>query len=65
MNLLKGSLQDELDLFFKNYNGLDVEKRIVSKAALCKARKNLLHSAFIELNQHLVGQFYEKIEFKK
>ena len=65
MNLLKGSLQDELDLFFKNYNSLDVEKRIVSKAALCKARKNLSHSTFIELNQHLIGQFYEKIEFKK
>ena len=60
MNLLKSSLQDELDGFFENYKNLDFEKRIVSKAALSKARNNLSHSTFVELNQNLVDQFYKR-----
>ena len=65
MNLLKSSLQDELDNFFKNYKNLDFEKRIVSKAALCKARNNLSYSTFVELNQNLVDQFYSEVPYKK
>lgn len=65
MNLLKGSLQDELDAFFKHVNNQDYEKRVVSKAALCKARQNLSHSTFIELNKHLIENFYDQLDYKK
>jgi len=58
MNLLKGSLQDELDAFFKNLKGHPTEVREVSKAAFSKARKHLRHTAFIELNQNLLNQSY-------
>lgn len=64
MNLLKGSLQDELDLFFKHINNTDFDERYVSKAAFCKARKNLSHTAFIETNRSLIQSFYENITYK-
>jgi len=58
INLVKGSYQDELDHFFKSVFGFDVVKRIVSKAALTKARMKLKYEAFIELNSQLVAYFY-------
>lgn len=57
INLVKGSYQDELDRFFKTICRFDVAKRIVSKAALSKARMKLKFQAFIELNLHLVNYF--------
>jgi len=57
INLVRGSYQDELDEFFKTINRFDVAKRIVSKAALAKARMKLKFEAFVELNQHLVNYF--------
>ena len=57
MNLLKNSLQDELDYFFKIHRNLEYDQRVVSKAAVCKARKNLSHSTFIELHQSLIEAF--------
>ena len=59
MNLIKGSYQDELDHFFKAIFGLDVAMRIVTKAALAKARMKLKYEAFIELNRHLIHYFYQ------
>lgn len=59
INLIKGSYQDELDHFFKAINRFDVAKRIVSKAALTKARMKLRYEAFIELNSELVDHFYK------
>ena len=59
MNLIKGSYQDELDHFFKAIFGFNVPRRIVSKAALTKARKKLKYEAFVELNSHLVEHFYK------
>ena len=59
INLIKGSYQDELDHFFKAINRFDVAKRIVSKAALTKARMKLKYEAFIELNSELVDHFYQ------
>jgi len=52
MNLIKGSLQDELDYFFKALSNLDVAARIVTKSAFCKARKRLNNTAFIELTEN-------------
>ena len=59
INFIHGSYQDELDKFFKTLFRFDVAKRIVSKAALCKARMKLKFEAFVELNTHLVS-FFEK-----
>ena len=59
MNLVKGSYQDELDHFFKAIFRFDVAKRIVTKAALTKARMKLKYEAFTELNRHLLDHFYK------
>lgn len=60
INLVRGSYQNELDQFFKALGEHPVAKRIVSKAALSKARAKLSHGAFIELNRELICSF-EKI----
>ena len=59
INLPKGSYQDELDHFFKALFKLDVAVAVVSKMALCLARRKLEYSAFVELNQHLIEFFYK------
>lgn len=59
INFVRGSYQDELDKFFKTLYRFDVAHRVVSKAALAKARMKLKFHAFVELNQHLVS-FFEK-----
>ena len=59
INLIKGSYQDELDHFFKAIFRLDVTKRIVTKAALTKARMKLKYEAFIDLNSQLINHFYQ------
>ena len=57
INFVRSSYQDELDKFFKTICRFDVAKRIVSKAALTKARMKLKFEAFVELNLHLVNYF--------
>ena len=59
LNVLRGSYQDQLDRFFKILFRLDVANRVVSKAALTKARMKLKYQAFIEVNHHL-NAFFEK-----
>lgn len=59
INLIKGSLQDELDFFFKAIHAEEVSTRTVTKSAFSKARKKLHHQAFIELGRSLVSFFYE------
>lgn len=59
LNALRGSYQDQLDRFFKILFRLDVANRVVSKAALTKARMKLKYQAFVELNQQL-NAFFEK-----
>ncbi len=56
-NLTKSSYQSELNKFFKILTRSTVAKNIVSKVALCKARKKLKYEAFIELNKHAVDYF--------
>jgi len=65
MNLIKDSIQDELDDFFKAINGMDVAVRTVTKSAFCKARKRLKYQAFVELNSELVNFFYKKITYRR
>ena len=64
MNLVKGSLQDELDYFFKAVNGAEVAIREVTKSAFCKARKKLRHQAFQELSHTVVDLFYRIFSYR-
>ena len=64
LNFVKCSYQDELDELFQAINRSDVAKRVVSKAALSKSRMKLKFEAFIELNRHLCGFFYEHFQTK-
>ena len=60
MNLVKGSLQDELDHFFSVINDEDCDFRHVTKSAFCQARQKISHKAFIELNDHITEQFFHQ-----
>ena len=59
MNMINGSLQDELDYFFKAVHSEEVSAKTVTKSALTKARKKLHHQAFIELGRNLGSFFYD------
>lgn len=65
MNMIKGSLQDELDYFFKAVHAEEISTRTVTKSALTKARKKLHHQAFIELGRNLVSFFYDRFPCRK
>ena len=56
-NLIKSSYQPELNKFWKILSGTVVARNVVSKAALCKARKKLKAEAFVELNTKTVQLF--------
>jgi len=58
-NLIKSSYQPELNKFGKILSGAVVAQNVVSKAALCKARKKLKSEAFVELNTKTVQYFNE------
>jgi len=54
LNLIKSSIQDELDEFFKVLNQDEFEKRTVSKSAFTQARKYLSYKAFGELSDQFI-----------
>ena len=58
LSLIRGSYQNELDRFFHILSRSDAPNRVVTKAALAKARMKLKYQAFIELNQQL-NRFFE------
>lgn len=58
-NFLKSSYQPELNRFFKVLSGSTVAKKVVSKAAYCKARNKLKYEAFTTLNKHAVDHFIQ------
>jgi len=58
LNLTKNSNQQELDTIFKFKNSNEIASHSVSKAAFSKARKNLSYTAFVELNRHMVDDYY-------
>lgn len=64
MNQLRNSLQNELDIFFKQLNKTDVPERKVTASALCQARQKLKHQAFIELNHSVSQHFYQHYSYK-
>lgn len=55
----KSSLQRELDDFYKQVTDSDFNIRQVTKGAFTRARANLKHEAFIELNESVNNSFYE------
>jgi len=57
INLLKCSIQTELDSFFQILHHTDAPIRILTKAAFTKARAKFRYQAFVELNQHLIQYF--------
>jgi hypothetical protein len=64
LNLPRSSYQAELNKFFKILSGTIVAKRVITNAALCKARKKLKYEAFTELNRETIGYFYAKLNPK-
>jgi hypothetical protein len=58
INMLKRSVQDELDELFRLFSGDEVADRCVTKSAFSQARQKLKHTAFIELNQTQVAHIY-------
>ncbi len=66
INLVKRSLQDELDEYFKLLTGSEYAFRVVTKSAFTQARRKIKYEAFIELNQVQVNYFYQnypKLDF--
>ena len=64
INMMKRSLQDELDEFYKALNKEKVPSRFVTKNAFSQARKKLKASAFVELNEEQVTYFYQNFKPK-
>lgn len=64
LNMIKRSLQDELDEFFKLLNQDTIAARIVTKSAFTQARKKLKYEAFVELNAVQIAYFYEHFEYQ-
>jgi Transposase DDE domain len=65
VNLLKSSIQNELDKFFKIINHSELPERVVTSSAFTQARKKLSHKAFIELNQAQVKYFYDNVNYNR
>jgi hypothetical protein len=64
LNLVKRSLQDELDEFFNLSRGEAVATPVVTKSAFSQARQKLKAEAFIELNQVQVDYFYAHFPYQ-
>jgi len=61
LNLVKKTLQKELTEFFSNFS----REKNITKSAFCQSRMNLKYTAFIELNDLMINQFYQNSEYKK
>jgi len=65
INLLKSSIQNELDKFFKIIKGSEIPEREITNSAFCQARKKLSHKAFVELNKEQTEYFYNNVNYNK
>ena len=63
--MLKESLQNELDKFFKAISCSILPLHEVTDSAFCQARKKLLPSAFQELNRIQVDYYYDNITHER
>jgi len=57
-NFLKASIQLELNSFFKIINKHNIPSQFVSSGAFTKARKKLKYTAFTEINDIVIDDFY-------
>lgn len=57
INLLKSSIQTELDSFFQLLQKANTPVRKITKSAFSQARAKLKHQAFQELSQHVIQHF--------
>lgn len=62
---LTKSIQSELNSFFSKLNDKDYHILSVTKGALTQARAKLKHTAFIELSNHSVAEFYKNESFRQ
>lgn len=60
LNLVKKSLQRELTEFFSSFS----REKNITKSAFCQSRMNLNYTAFIELNDLMINEFYQDSEYK-
>ncbi len=63
-NFLKSSYQAELNKFFKALSDSVIAKKVVSKAALCKARKKLKYQALTAINEQSITYFNQNFSPK-
>jgi len=60
LNLVKKSLQKELSEFFLKFS----KEKNITNSAFCQSRMNLNYTAFVELNDLMISDFYTKSEYK-
>ena len=58
------SYQAELNGYFKTINHLEVAEHFLHKGNLSKARAKLKYEAFVELNDHLIRDFYKYFTYQ-
>ena len=63
-NFVKGSLQDELDQFFQAILKRDSSRRIVTRSAICQARKKVSYKVFIGLLDRICRFLNRQSELK-
>lgn len=59
MNGLTKSIQKELNHYFKVFKGGDFDIQHISKSAFTQARAKLKHTAFVDLSDQVVDEFYD------
>ena len=60
LNLVKKTLQKELTEFFLKFR----KEKNITNSAFCQSRMNLNYTAFIELNDAMINDFYQNSKFK-
>lgn len=60
LNLVKKSLQKELSEFFFKFS----KEKNITNSAFCQSRMNLNYTAFVELNDVMINDFYQNTEYK-
>lgn len=60
LNLVKGSVEDELDALFQTLHGQEPDALFATLSAFTQARKKLKFEVFIELNRLLVDTLYQQ-----
>lgn len=64
-NFVKGSIQDELDHFFKTFLDNTLPAQHVVSSALCQARNKLIPETFQFLGKILINSIYENLNVRK